>query len=60
MTEPTRVPGKQGRILAGIVLVLIGGFLLLDRFLPEIDLWALWPVLLIVAGAGIILRARQT
>lgn len=60
MTEPTRMPGNQGRILAGIALLLIGGSLLLDRFLPEIDLWTIWPILLIVAGAGLILRARKT
>jgi hypothetical protein len=49
----------QGRSLAGIVLILIGGLFLAERYLPDFDLSDYWPVLLIAAGVAILLRARS-
>jgi Domain of unknown function (DUF5668) len=56
--EPVRVSGS---LTAGILLILIGGFLLLDRFVT-IDLSFLndwWPVLLVAFGAWQVFRHYQ-
>jgi len=53
--EPVRVSGS---LTAGVLLILIGGFLLLDRFVT-IDLSFLndwWPVLLVAFGAWQVFR----
>jgi hypothetical protein len=56
--EPVRVSGS---LTAGVLLILIGGFLLLDRFVT-IDLSFLndwWPVLLVAFGAWQVFRHFQ-
>ena len=56
--EPVRVSGS---LTAGVLLILIGGFLLLDRFVT-IDLSFLndwWPVLLVAFGAWQVFRHYQ-
>lgn len=56
--EPVRVSGS---LTAGILLILIGGFLLLDR-LVTIDLSFLndwWPILLVAFGAWQVFRHYQ-
>jgi len=56
--EPVRVSGS---LTAGLLLILIGGFLLLDRFVT-IDLSFLndwWPVLLVAFGAWQVFRHYQ-
>jgi len=56
--EPVRVSGS---LTAGVLLILIGGFLLLDRFVT-IDLSFLndwWPVLLIAFGLWQVFRHYQ-
>jgi cell wall-active antibiotic response 4TMS protein YvqF len=56
--EPVRVSGS---LTAGILLILIGGFLLLDRLVP-IDLSFLndwWPVLLVAFGLWQVYRHYQ-
>lgn len=56
--EPVRVSGS---LTAGVLLILIGGFLLLDR-LVTIDLSFLndwWPVLLVAFGAWQVFRHYQ-
>ena len=48
--------GSDGRIIGGTV-ALIGVFMLLSRMgILNIDFWALWPLLLIAAGAAIVMR----
>jgi hypothetical protein len=56
--EPVRVSGS---LTAGLLLILIGGFLLLDRFVT-IDLSFLndwWPILLVAFGAWQVFRHYQ-
>jgi hypothetical protein len=56
--EPVRVSGS---LTAGLLLILIGGFLLLDRFVT-IDLSFLndwWPLLLVAFGAWQVFRHYQ-
>ncbi len=57
--EPVRVSGS---LTAGILLILIGGFLLLNRFVT-IDLSFLndwWPILLVAFGAWQVFRHYQS
>lgn len=45
--------GRNGALVVGAILVLVGGYFLVRRFLPSIDLAASWPI--IAVGLGIIL-----
>ena len=52
----------SGRYIAGVVLLVIGFYFLLDQFyfLPEwFEIRRLWPIFLIIAGIMIILRSRR-
>jgi phage shock protein C len=55
-------PVSQGRarVIAGAVLVCLGGLLLLDAVVPfSLDHRFVWPVLLIVVGAAVIARGDR-
>ena len=59
---PTPKPGSAG-IVAGVVLVLLGVWFLVDQFVT-IDWDLLWPVIIMVVGGGLIagalMRSRDT
>lgn len=51
--------GIDGRLIGGTVAV-IGVFMLLSRMdILNVDFWALWPLLLIAAGAAIVMRTMS-
>ena len=51
---------KQNRAMwGGIILILLGGIFLLDNFIPRFDLGDFWPLILIGAGAGILINAKN-
>lgn len=59
--EPTRAQPKKwrlGSVFWGLLFMLVGGLLLLDNFnivsVNFANLWQLWPVLIIVAGASML------
>lgn len=43
-------------LIAGLVLITIGLIFLLERFIPNINISHLWPIILVVIGVGIIIR----
>lgn len=45
--------------LGGIILILLGLLFLIDNFIPHIRFGDLWPIILIVLGISIILKARN-
>jgi len=45
---------SDGNLIAGVVLIVIGGLFLATRFIPHIGFSDLWPVLLIVGGIFIL------
>jgi phage shock protein C len=45
---------NDGNLIAGIVLIALGGLFLAAQFIPRINFGDLWPVLLIVVGILII------
>ena len=61
--EITRQPNSELIIFAGIGLIAWGVYYLVRRLVPYLDLWAysqyLWPALLIVAGAFVIIRTTR-
>lgn len=56
--EPEKKQG-EGNLIAGIVLIVIGGLFLATRFISHISFRDLWPVLLIVGGI-LILKSSLT
>lgn len=49
--------GGRNRILAGTLLICLGGLLLLRKWFYWVDLGRYWPILLIIAGLAIIINA---
>jgi phage shock protein PspC (stress-responsive transcriptional regulator) len=49
----------NGAVLLGVALVLIGGWLLLQRFIPAIPTDIVWPVLLLGLGAALVIGAMR-
>jgi len=71
MTEPTTKPGWRereaprhaidtGTVIWGLILIVIGGWFFLDHTLgfdmPRVNWGDLWPVILVVIGAAVILQ----
>lgn len=52
---PTRTK-LDGSLIAGLVLILIGGFFLMDKIFPHIDFGDFWPLLLVLIGLIMIAR----
>lgn len=60
-TRTTREGNPDGRgrggLVAGLILILIGGFFLIRRFVPSIDLGLWWPVVAIALGVLLVVVA---
>ncbi len=50
---------ELGRLLPGLALILIGLIFLLNNLIPWFDFSYLWPVILIVLGVALLLKARK-
>jgi phage shock protein C len=48
-----------GAVLFGVILIILGAWFLLRRFIPQIDLDVVWPVVLLVLGAALVLGAMR-
>ncbi len=51
---------KQGSIIAGTVLILLGAMFLADELLPDFDFGKFWPVILIVIGAAMLFGVKSS
>jgi len=58
--QPVKKSSNAG-LVAGIVLVLMGSFFLLDQFniIPDISFDKFWPMILIVVGVGILFSGKK-
>jgi phage shock protein C len=56
-TPPVEDRKHKGNLIGGLVLITLGGIFLADQFIPGIDFGDLWPVILIVIGAGLLINA---
>jgi len=56
---PARRPQRSGAVWFGIVLVLLGAAILLDQFFTGLDLWRLWPLIIVALGVREMFPARE-
>lgn len=54
--EPTSPKKMDGSLIAGLIMILIGGFFLFERFMPDIRFGDFWPLLLVLIGVLMIFR----
>jgi hypothetical protein len=58
--ESSRRGVDTGTVVWGLILIVVGGWFFLDQTLgldmPKVDWESLWPVVLIVIGAAVILQ----
>ncbi len=47
------------KVFGGTLLILLGVLFLLDNLIPRFDLGQYWPLILIIVGIGIILKATK-
>lgn len=55
-TPPETSEGDGGGIGFGVALIAIGGLLLANQFIPGIDIWRFWPVIIIAVGISAIFK----
>lgn len=55
----THTDARQGRIIAGGVLILLGTLFLAEEFLPSFDFSKFWPLLLIGIGVLLLLNSKS-
>jgi phage shock protein C len=48
---------NRGNLIGGLVLVTLGILFLADEFIPNINFGDLWPIILIVIGAGLLINS---
>jgi phage shock protein PspC (stress-responsive transcriptional regulator) len=48
---------KKGSLIGGLVLITLGALFLADELIPQVNFGDLWPVILIVIGAGLLVNA---
>jgi hypothetical protein len=59
VTTEGRGHGGGGTMLIGLALVVVGGWLLLERFIPSIDRGLIWPIVLVALGAALVIGALR-
>ena len=47
---------NRGNLIGGLVLITLGILFLADEFIPNINFGDLWPIILIVIGAGLLIN----
>jgi phage shock protein C len=56
--KPSRPEQRnRGNLIGGLVLITLGILFLADEFIPHISFGDLWPVILIVVGAGLLINS---
>jgi phage shock protein C len=50
------VKKTKGSLIGGLVLITVGGIFLADEFFPGVNFGDLWPLILIVIGAGLLIN----
>jgi phage shock protein C len=52
-----RSDGARGGLVAGLILIVVGGFFLIRQFIPPIDLGVWWPAIAIGLGVVLVILA---
>lgn len=50
---------EKRRVVAGVILLVLGFIFLADNFIPRIRIGEFWPVILIIAGIAILLNSKK-
>jgi phage shock protein C len=48
---------SKGSLVGGLVLITLGTLFLVNQLVPNVDFGDLWPILLVVIGAGLLINA---
>lgn len=56
-SETSENKGDRGRLLAGVILLILGFIFLASNFVPWFNFGKLWPLLLIVLGVVILFKS---
>jgi phage shock protein PspC (stress-responsive transcriptional regulator) len=56
-TRAGRRGDRGGGLIFGVILILVGAYFLIREYLPEVDLDATWPVIVVAAGVLLVLLA---
>lgn len=59
-TQPDAMPPvrkHRGSLIGGLVLITLGALFLADELIPSVNFSDLWPVVLIVVGLGLLIKA---
>lgn len=48
------MPERRGPLVAGLILIIIGGALLARELIPGLDLSRIWPVASVILGLGLV------
>lgn len=50
------VRGGRGGVVAGAVLIVLGAAFLVAQVVPSLDVWRLWPLVVIAVGVSIVVK----
>lgn len=57
-TDPFEKSEKsKGSLVGGLILITLGSLFLINQIIPNVDFGDLWPVLLVVIGAGLLINS---
>jgi phage shock protein PspC (stress-responsive transcriptional regulator) len=48
---------RKGSLTGGLILITLGALFMAAELIPQVNFWDLWPVVLIVAGVGLLIKA---
>jgi len=57
--EDQKKQKNDGSLWGGIILIVLGGIFLIDRFVQDIDFGDLWPLILVAVGVILISKSFQ-
>ena len=55
--KPNQESKFKGNLIGGLVLITLGAIFLADQFIPRVDFGDLWPIILVVIGAALLVNA---
>ena len=57
--EDQKKQKNDGSLWGGVILIVLGGIFLIDRFVQDIDFGDLWPLILVAVGVILISKSFQ-
>lgn len=60
MNDTFKSPVRKNNMVGGVILITVGSILLANNFLPDIDVFDYWPLLLVGVGVGVLIRALRS